>query len=80
MKIHLLGRPRLDDAPGIHQHDTIRDGEGLLLIVGDMNGRDAHTPLEPPYLHAKPLAYLGVEIAERLVEQQDAGLHDEGPR
>jgi len=41
---------------------------------------DADAPLQAPDLHAQPLTDLGVEVAERLVEQQHARLDDERAR
>ena len=55
----------------------IRDGEGLLLIVGDVDGGDAHAPLQAAHLHPQALADLGVEIRQRLVQQEHARLHHE---
>ena len=42
--------------------------------------RDAKPPLQGAQLHAHALAQLGVEIAERLVEQEQLGLVDDGAR
>ena len=35
----------LDD-PGVHHGHPVGDGHGLLLVVGDIDGGDAHTMLD----------------------------------
>jgi len=47
--------------------------------VGDVDERDAGATLELLQLPAHALAELGVEVRERLVEEQDARLDDEAP-
>ena len=60
-----------------HRH-PVAQVEGLLLLVGDQDGGDAH-PLDGPLeLAAGALAQGGIEVGERLVEQQDAGLGRQG--
>ena len=66
-----LGRPAgLQDAPGLEHGHAIRHGEGFLDVVGDEHRGDAETALQLADLAAHLLAQAGVEIAERLVEQQ----------
>ena len=65
------------DLAGVHHSDGIADGHGLLLIVGDVDGGDAHLTLDLanglPHLQAQ----LGVQIAQRLVHQQHVRLDDQ---
>src|SRR6266849_2860687 len=77
LEIDLLGRALLHDRARIHQDHAVGDGERLLLIVSDIDHGGADAALKPADLDAKPLADLGVQIGERLVEQQHARLHDE---
>ena len=35
VEVDLLRRPRLDDAPRVHQHHAVGDRERFLLVVGD---------------------------------------------
>src|SRR5712691_3032908 len=78
LEIDLLGRALLHDRARIHQDHAVGDGEGLLLIVSDIDHGGADAALKSADLDAKPLADLGVQIGERLVEQQHARLHHEG--
>ena len=64
----------------MHQHDAVGDGKRLLLVVGHVDHGDPDAPLEPADLDAQPLAHLGVEVGERLVQQEHAWLHDERAR
>ena len=47
--------------------------------MGDVDERDAHLLLERRELELQRLAQLGVEGAERLVEQEHPGPQHEGP-
>ena len=72
--VDAVGRADLGDAAAEHHHDAVGHGHRLGLVMGDVDGGDADAPLqvadEDPHL----LAQLGVEIGERLVEQQDLRL------
>jgi len=61
----------------VHHRDAVGDGERLLLIVRYVERRDAELFLQLADLAAHLDAELGVEIGERLVEQQHLGLDDE---
>ena len=54
----------------VHHGQSIGDTEGDLLVVGDVEDRDAEGALELPDLETHLLAQIGIEIVERLVEQQ----------
>ncbi len=70
LAIDLLGRPHLLDAATVHDDDALGQGHGLDLVVGDIDGRGAdllvHLLDLDPHLHPQ----LGVEIGQRLVEQE----------
>jgi hypothetical protein len=77
--IDILGRPGLLDAAAVHDHDAIRHLQGFLLIMGDEDG--CHMDLGVKIAQPAPqlLAHLGIERAERFVEQQHARLDRERP-
>ena len=56
-----------------HHHEPVRDGQRLLLVVRHHDGGEAELALQLADLDAHLLAQLGVEIGERLVEQQHVG-------
>src|SRR5205823_6678074 len=65
------------ETAAIHNRDPVGHGEGLLLIVGDIDGRQAELPLELAQLHLHLGPELPIEGRERLVEQQQGRLdHD----
>ena len=78
--VQLLGRAHLLDPPAVEHHDLVGDLEGLLLVVGDEQARDVDLVVEPAEPGAQLLADLGVEGAERLVEEQHLGPGGQGPR
>jgi hypothetical protein len=61
----------------VEHHDLLGHLHGLLLIVGDEDGRHVHLVVEPAKPGAELLAHGGVERAERLVQEQHARLHGE---
>jgi len=77
--IDVLRRARLLDAPGIHDHQPIRQRHGLDLIMGDEDGGDAETVVKLSDLDAHLNPQLRVEIGERFVEEEDFRLADHGP-
>jgi hypothetical protein len=56
--------------PLVHHGDAVGDRHRLGLVVGDVHGRDAHLALQVLEEGARLEAQLGVEVAERLVEQE----------
>ena len=76
----LLGRADLLDAALVHDHDAVGHLERLLLVVGDEDAREVDLVVQPPQPAAQLLAHLGVERAERLVEQQHPRLDRERAR
>ena len=57
-----------------------RQRQRLALVVGHVDGGEAELALQPLELEAHALAQLGVEIGQRLVEQQELRLHHERAR
>ena len=78
--VDFLRRADLADAPLLHDDDAVGDDHRLFLVVGDVDRGDAELRLQPPQFEPHALAQLGVEIAQRLVEQQNLGLVDDGAR
>ena len=66
-------RDLLEDALAQHA-DPVAEGHGLGLVVGDVDRRDAEPALQARDLGAHLPAQLGVEVRQRLVEQERVGL------
>ena len=60
-----------------HGH-AVGDGHRLLLVVGDVDRRHAEGGVQALELDAGLEAKLGVEVGERLVEQEEPRLADDG--
>src|SRR5207247_2491526 len=75
-----LGPVHLDDAVVLHHRNSMRQEEGLALIVGDIDRRDTEPPLQLAQLDAHALPQLRVEIRERLVQQEQLRLAHERAR
>ena len=78
--IDLLGRPDLLDAAAIHHHHAVGQRHRLGLIVRDIERGHAEPLLDRAELVAHLHAQLGVEIAQRLVEQQHLRLEHQRAR
>ena len=59
--------------------DPVRQDQGFLLIVRDVDRRPSHSLVKVAELELHLLAKLPVERAERLVHQQHRGLDDQRP-
>jgi hypothetical protein len=72
------GGDLLDDA-ATHHRDSVAEGHGLDLVVGDVDGRGGQALLQlrdgGAHLHPE----LGVEVRQRLVHEEGRGLPDDGP-
>ena len=66
--------------PLVHHDDAVGDLERLFLVVGDEDAGDVQLVVQPAQPAAQLLAHLGVERAERLVEQQHLRLDRERAR
>ena len=71
-------RADLLDAALVEHRDAVGDGVRLLLVVGDVDRGDAELALQQLELGAHLDAQLGVEVGQRLVEQQHLGLDHDG--
>ena len=60
--------------------DAVRHRERFTLVVGDEERGDAEPALQPLEFDLHLVAKLRVEIGERLVEQQHAGMRRECTR
>ncbi len=82
-----VGRPvveiergtRLFHDPVMHDDDAVGHGHRLDLVVRDIDARGLQPLMQLPDLGAHLDAQLGVEVAERLVEQEHLGIADDGP-
>ncbi len=78
--VDLGGAADLLDPTLVHHHDPVRHLHRLLLVVGDDHRGDARLLLQVAQPHPQLLAHLGIESAERFIEQQHLGLHRQRPR
>ena len=76
--VELLGLADLVDTPGKHHGHLVHEAEGLFLVVGDKDGSGAGGAQNGAHLGAHTHAQAGIEIGERLVEQDQVGLGGEG--
>ena len=77
---HLDGARVLLDSSLVHDHDAVGQLERLFLIVRDEHARQVNFFVQPPQPAPQLLPHLGVERAERLVEQQHLRLDGQRPR
>ena len=76
-----LGRAaHLLDPAALHHGHAVRHGQGLFLVVGHVEHRDAQVLLDVLELELHVGTELLVERAERLVHQEHARPEDERPR
>ena len=71
--VDLRGGAHLLDAAPVEDGDPVAHGERLVLVVGDVDERDAQLRLDGLELQLHLLAQLEVERAEWLVEEQHPG-------
>ena len=69
--VGLVRRADLLGAALVHHHDAVGERHRLALVVRDQDGRRADGALDLAQLDLHLLAQLGVEVRQRLVEQQD---------
>ena len=67
----------LHDPARVHHRQPVGHGQRLLLVVGDVEEGDADAFLQRLQLDLERAAQLGVERAERLVEQQHGRVEHE---
>ncbi len=77
--VHLQGRAHLLQPALVQDRDAVAHGHGLHLVVGDVHRGGPQLVLElldlGPHLHPEP----GVQVRERLVEQEHRRVADDGP-
>ena len=66
------------DAAGVHDDDAVGHRHRLLLVVRDVDHGEAEPLLQLADLLAHLAAQPGIEVAERLVEQQHRRLQHQG--
>ena len=74
-----MRRAYLDQLPCMHHGDLIGDSKRFALIVGNINSRDIDPPLEILDLSTHLLPQLGIQVAQRLVQEHHLGLVHESP-
>ena len=77
--VDVLGGACLQDCPLVHDHDPVAEAQRLVLVVGDEQRGQPEFALQPLEPGPGPLPQLGVEVGERLVEQQDRRGVDQRP-
>ena len=75
--VDILGGTDLLHLAAVHYNNGIRHGQGLFLIVGNINKGDVHLTLQTLKLQLHLLAELKVQCTQRLVQQQDLRLIDQ---
>lgn len=78
--VNLAWRADLHDRTVVHDGDAIRQRQSFGLVMGDVDSRYADFLLQPAQFTAHLFAQQGVEIAQRLVEQEQARLAHESAR
>ena len=78
MMIEVVRRADLLDAALVHHHDAVGKRHGLDLVVCHVDGRRLHLLVHALDLGAHLHAQLGVEVGQRLVEQEDLGVAHDG--
>ena len=76
--VDLVGGADLLDVALVEHGDAVGQGQGLLLVVGDVDGGDAEVLLHLLELVPKLDTELGVQVTEGLVHADDGGVGDQG--
>jgi hypothetical protein len=76
--IEIERRPHLLDAARIHDDDLVRQRQRLDLVMRHVDHGGAEPPLEACELHPHVDAQGGVEVRQRLVEEEDLRLAHDG--
>ncbi len=78
--IDFRGRAQLHNHPGLHDRQSIRDGERFAAVVGHVNRRQAHDLDDVAQFEDQPLAQYRVQRAERFIEHEQARIRGEAAR
>jgi len=73
-----MGAPDLRHPPVLQHDDAVGHGHGLDLVVGDVDGGRLQLLVQRADLRAHLHAQLGIEVGERLVEQEELGIAHDG--
>ena len=73
----LRGGDLLDDAV-LHDHDTVTEGHGLGLVVGDVDEGALDLVAQLDELGTHLVTQLGVQVGQRLVHQEDLRITHDG--
>src|SRR6188768_2431148 len=77
MIVEIMRAAGLGNAPLVQEHDVLRELERLFLVVGDQDRGDSGLLVQADQPFAKFEPHLGVERAERLIEQEHFGFDGE---
>ena len=77
--VKVLRRVDLHDLTHVAHHHPIRDSHGLGLVMGHENDGEVKLALQLLDLKAHGLPELGIQVGQRLIQQHDLGLGDNGP-
>ena len=77
--VQRVGGADLLDAAAAQHGDAVAEIEGFVLLVRDEQRRDPHPLDQRPQLPARPLTEGGIEVGQRLVEQQHPRLRGQRP-
>ncbi len=78
LPVDLLRSSDLLDSALVEDHDPVREGHRLFLIVGDEHESRADMALNQREFGLQPLAQFQIQGTERFIEQQHAGPVDQG--
>ena len=78
--INILGSSDLLGTALAHDHDLVRHGKCLFLIMGDIYKSDSELVVHVLELDLHLLAHFQIQGAQRLVQEQDLRLIDQGTR
>ena len=78
--VDIFRRAELVDLARIHHRDQVGGGHRLGLVVGDVDRGIAVFVVQPANFETHLLAQIGVEVGQRLVEQQRFRLDDQRAR
>ena len=76
--IQLQGRADLLDIAHGHTHDPVSQGQGLDLVMGDVDHGGIQPLVQQQDLTAGGGAELGVQVGQGLVEEEQLGVADDG--
>ena len=79
LEIQFIGRSHLLDISVLHHHDPVRQRHGFRLVVGHVDGRGSGLLVNLGNLAPHSHALFRVQVAQRLVHQENADFPDQRP-